>query len=87
MKNRVPTSWTRPAHQASRSPDCWNCSAAAEVKKSEPTKYVTPSAVAPTQLEYGGKAPNAKQADPMMNSVAIHQPRVAPTTPLRFTDG
>ncbi len=72
LKKSVPASWMSPAHQANRSPDWRNCKNAADVKKMEPTKYVTPSAFAPTRLAYGGKAPSAKHVDPTMKRVAIH---------------
>ena len=75
LKNRRAHELYEAGPPARRSSDCWNCRRAAEVKNSEPTKYVTPSAVAPTQLEYGGNDPSAKQVDPTMNSAATHHAR------------
>src|SRR4249920_2937142 len=43
----------------------------AAVKKIEPAKYVTLSAVAPTALTYAGTDPKANNAEPMMNRLAI----------------
>lgn len=50
-----------------------HCSVAAKVKKREPTKKVAPSARAPTQARYAGSGATTKQAEPRMNSTAIHQ--------------
>jgi hypothetical protein len=52
----------------------WACTSwvnEAAVKKMEPTKYVAPSAVAPTALMYAGTDPSANNPEPMMNSHAI----------------
>ena len=52
LKNSVPANWMPPAHQSTRPPPVTrvvrNCRSAAEVKKIEPTKNVTPSALEPT---------------------------------------
>ena len=45
---------------------------AAEVKNSEPAKNTAASAPAPTSCTKPGNGPIAKQAEPMMNSTAIH---------------
>ena len=50
---------------------CRSCANEAAVKKIEPTKYVTLSAIPPTALTYAGTDPNANNAEPMMNSQAI----------------
>ena len=42
----------------------------ADMKKIEPTKYVTLSAVSPTAFRYAGTDPNANNAEPVMNSSA-----------------
>ena len=49
----------------------------ADVKKIEPTKYVTLSAVSPTTFTYAGTDPNANKAEPMMNRLAIAALRLA----------
>ena len=51
----------------------WACKSwanEAAVKKIEPTKYVTLSAIPPTALTYAGTDPNTNNAEPMMNSHA-----------------
>src|SRR5262245_59569642 len=58
LKNSVPASWIAPAdqsrfpgaHARQRPVAVWYCSAAALVKKIEPTKNVMPSAATPTRL-------------------------------------
>jgi hypothetical protein len=56
-----------------------NCSHAAAVKKSEPTKKTVLTVLLSANPEgvycgqFDAKLPNAKQAEPIMNSRAIHQ--------------
>src|SRR5690348_3674230 len=52
------------------------CMAPPAVKKIEPTKKVTPTAVAPTNCAYPGNGPTRKHADPIANSRAIHRSRL-----------
>ena len=47
-------------------------SAAAEVKKIEPTKKTSPSAPEPTSSTNPGNGPRKKQVDPMANRTPIH---------------
>ena len=47
----------------------------AEVKKSEPTKKVTPTTLGSTSPQYGGNEPSANRNEPTMNSAAIRHPR------------
>src|SRR5215218_3283346 len=64
---------------------CRSCANEAAVKKIEPTKYVTLSAVAPTAFRYAGTDPNANNAEPMMKSQAIALLRSAGLTFMPFS--
>src|SRR5688572_10508997 len=59
---------------------CRSCANEAAVKKIEPTKYVTLSAVAPTVFRYAGTDPNTNNAEPRMKSQAIALLRLAGLT-------
>ena len=62
-----PPSRSRSAFTASR-----YCSAAALVKKIEPTKKIAPSAPGPTAWTTPGRGPTRKHAEPMAKSTPIH---------------
>jgi hypothetical protein len=53
-------------------PALTNCSVAAEVKKSDPTKNTSPSTAEPTSSTNPGKGATTKQADPTAKSTPIH---------------
>src|SRR4051812_22699242 len=82
LKRTVPASWTPPLHRSSRrrragSPssatNAWrHWSAAAVVKKIDPTKNTSASTREPTSSTKPGSAPTVKQAAPTANSTPIH---------------
>jgi hypothetical protein len=51
------------------------CRKPAEVKKIDPMKYVTASALAPTAFAYAGTVPRPNRNEPIANSTPIHQSR------------
>jgi hypothetical protein len=77
LKNTVPASWIALLHQSSRRgpnrPPSTYCNAAADVKKSEPTKKTTPSISEPTSSTSPGNGPTRKHVEPMANRTPIHQ--------------
>ena len=87
LKNSVPASWITVAHQSMRRgsnastrsrrrstlTDSRYCSAAADVKNSEPAKNTAASAPAPTRCTKPGNGPTTKHAEPTANSTPIHQ--------------
>src|SRR4051794_34852321 len=73
LNSSVPANWTIAACQsapASRGVAA-SCSAAALVKKIEPTKNTMPSAVDPTSCRKPGKGPTRKHSEPIANSAPI----------------
>src|SRR3954464_7358902 len=76
LKNTVPTSWIALLHQSrprgrNRPPSTY-CSAAADVKKSEPTKKTRPSIPEPTSCTSPGKGPTRKHVEPIAKRTPIH---------------
>src|SRR6478752_7666763 len=84
LKKSVPADWMTADHQAALPPSGarrWGqadqlCRNPPAVKRTDPTKKVTPSADSPTSCTYPGKGPMKKQVEPSAKQSAIQRWRL-----------